>query len=211
MGIQEIRAAILGALETDSSKVPSTIEAAAICKMMERGQITCGLLDGPLALDNAISPAAASSPDRRRLSSVWPTTSRLRTAVPGRSEQSVRKLGSPGLMTGLGHAWNPLRGNSTRRSPARSTSPCQANWKHYSIAFARNGASWIFWCIQSHLRQRGSPMRAAELFGGGTRKGDGHFVPFIHPDGEARSASDDRRRDHVCDELLWRQSRRREL
>ena len=60
MGIQEVRVAILSAIETVSSKVPSTIEAAALCKMMERGQITGGLLDGPLALDNAISPAAAA-------------------------------------------------------------------------------------------------------------------------------------------------------
>jgi phosphate acetyltransferase len=43
-----------------TSKVPSTIEAAALCKMAERGQITGGLLDGPLALDNAISPEAAA-------------------------------------------------------------------------------------------------------------------------------------------------------
>ncbi len=60
MGIQEVRVAILSAIETVSSKVPSKIEAAALCKMMERGQITGGLLDGPLALDNAISPAAAA-------------------------------------------------------------------------------------------------------------------------------------------------------
>jgi phosphate acetyltransferase len=40
--------------------VPSTIEAAALCKMADRGQITGGVLDGPLALDNAISPEAAS-------------------------------------------------------------------------------------------------------------------------------------------------------
>ncbi len=43
-----------------TAKVPSTIEAAALCKMAERGQITGALLDGPLALDNAISPEAAA-------------------------------------------------------------------------------------------------------------------------------------------------------
>src|SRR5271157_5156754 len=43
-----------------TSKVPSTVEAAALCKMAERGQITGALLDGPLALDNAISPEAAA-------------------------------------------------------------------------------------------------------------------------------------------------------
>ena len=52
--------AILSAMETVNAKVPSTIEAAALCKMADRGQITGALLDGPLALDNAISPEAAA-------------------------------------------------------------------------------------------------------------------------------------------------------
>ena len=51
--------AILSAVETVTTKIPSTIEAAALCKMAERGQITGGLLDGPLAFDNAIDPEAA--------------------------------------------------------------------------------------------------------------------------------------------------------
>jgi phosphate acetyltransferase len=51
----EIRVAILSAMETVNPKVPSTIEAAALCKMADRGQITGAILDGPLALDNAIS------------------------------------------------------------------------------------------------------------------------------------------------------------
>jgi phosphate acetyltransferase len=59
MGVTEIRVAILSAMETVTAKVPSTIEAAALCKMAERGQITGALLDGPLALDNAISLQAA--------------------------------------------------------------------------------------------------------------------------------------------------------
>jgi len=59
IGAREVRVAILSALETVTSKVPSTIEAAALCKMADRGQITGGILDGPLALDNAISPDAA--------------------------------------------------------------------------------------------------------------------------------------------------------
>jgi phosphate acetyltransferase len=58
-GFPEVRVAILSAMETVNPKVPSTIEAAALCKMAERGQITGALLDGPLALDNAISPEAA--------------------------------------------------------------------------------------------------------------------------------------------------------
>ncbi|SEJ57307.1 phosphate acetyltransferase [Paraburkholderia diazotrophica] len=55
----EARVAILSAMETVNSKVPSTLEAAALCKMADRGQITGGILDGPLALDNAISEEAA--------------------------------------------------------------------------------------------------------------------------------------------------------
>ena len=52
--------AILSAMETVSAKVPSTVEAAALCKMAYRGQIIGALLDGSLALDNAISPQAAA-------------------------------------------------------------------------------------------------------------------------------------------------------
>ena len=53
------KVAILSAVETVTLKIPSTIDAAALCKMAERGQITGGKLDGPLAFDNAISPEAA--------------------------------------------------------------------------------------------------------------------------------------------------------
>ncbi len=56
---QEARVAILSAMETVNPKVASTVEAAALCKMADRGQITGGILDGPLALDNAISQEAA--------------------------------------------------------------------------------------------------------------------------------------------------------
>ena len=52
---KEVRVAILSAMETVNPKVPSTIEAAALCKMADRGQITGAFVDGPLALDNAIS------------------------------------------------------------------------------------------------------------------------------------------------------------
>jgi phosphate acetyltransferase len=51
--------AILSAVENINPKLQSTVEAAALCKMADRGQITGGILDGPLALDNAISPEAA--------------------------------------------------------------------------------------------------------------------------------------------------------
>ena len=55
-----MRVAILSAVETVNPKIPSTVEAAALCKMADRGQITGGILDGPLALDNAISPESAA-------------------------------------------------------------------------------------------------------------------------------------------------------
>ena len=57
--IPEVRVAILSAMETVNPAVPSTIEAAALCKMAERGQITGAIVDGPLALDNAIDLQAA--------------------------------------------------------------------------------------------------------------------------------------------------------
>jgi phosphate acetyltransferase len=56
----EVRVAILSAMETVNVKVRSTVEAAALCKMADRGQIAGGVLDGPLALDNAISLDAAA-------------------------------------------------------------------------------------------------------------------------------------------------------
>jgi phosphate acetyltransferase len=59
LGQPEVRVAILSAMETVNPKVQSTIEAAALCKMADRGQITGGILDGPLALDNAINLQAA--------------------------------------------------------------------------------------------------------------------------------------------------------
>jgi len=58
-GLGTPRVAILSAVETVTAKIPSTIEAAALCKMADRGQITGGVLDGPLAFDNAIDPEAA--------------------------------------------------------------------------------------------------------------------------------------------------------
>lgn len=59
LGLAKPRVAILSAVETVTSKLQSTLDAAALCKMADRGQITGGLLDGPLAFDNAISPDAA--------------------------------------------------------------------------------------------------------------------------------------------------------
>ena len=59
LGLGVPKVAILSAVETVNPSIPSTIEAAALCKMADRGQITGGELDGPLAFDNAISPEAA--------------------------------------------------------------------------------------------------------------------------------------------------------
>jgi phosphate acetyltransferase len=59
LGAKEVRVAILSAMETVNPDVPSTLEAAALCKMADRGQITGAVLDGPLALDNAINLRAA--------------------------------------------------------------------------------------------------------------------------------------------------------
>ena len=59
LGLGVPKVAILSAVETVTPTIPSTIEAAALCKMADRGQITGGELDGPLAFDNAISPEAA--------------------------------------------------------------------------------------------------------------------------------------------------------
>jgi phosphate acetyltransferase len=59
VGADEVRVAILSAMETVNPDVPSTIEAAALCKMADRKQITGAIVDGPFALDNAISPEAA--------------------------------------------------------------------------------------------------------------------------------------------------------
>lgn len=59
LGIAPPRVAILSAVETVTSKLRSTLDAAALCKMADRGQIIGGILDGPLAFDNAVSPEAA--------------------------------------------------------------------------------------------------------------------------------------------------------
>ncbi|WOJ90492.1 bifunctional enoyl-CoA hydratase/phosphate acetyltransferase [Methylocapsa polymorpha] len=65
--IKEPKVAILSAAEMVNSKIPSTIDAAALCKMADRGQIAGGILDGPLAFDNAISPSAAKTKNIKSL------------------------------------------------------------------------------------------------------------------------------------------------
>ena len=70
LGLGTPKVAILSAVETVNPGIPSTIEAAALCKMADRGQITGGILDGPLAFDNAISPEAAQH-QGHQLSRCW--------------------------------------------------------------------------------------------------------------------------------------------
>ena len=59
LGVELPKVAILAAVETVAANMPSTLDAAALCKMADRGQISGGMLDGPLAFDNAISAEAA--------------------------------------------------------------------------------------------------------------------------------------------------------
>jgi phosphate acetyltransferase len=61
IGLTEPKVAILSAVETVTNKIPSTLEAGALCKMADRRQITGGLVDGPLAFDNAIDEQAAKT------------------------------------------------------------------------------------------------------------------------------------------------------
>ncbi|MEN8740099.1 MAG: bifunctional enoyl-CoA hydratase/phosphate acetyltransferase [Phaeobacter gallaeciensis] len=61
LGIKRSKVAILSAVETVNPRMPTTLDAAALCKMADRGQITGGVLDGPLAFDNAISTVAAAA------------------------------------------------------------------------------------------------------------------------------------------------------
>ncbi len=74
LGIAEPKVAILSAVETVSARLPSTIDAAALCKMADRGQITGAVLDGPLAFDNAISPQAAAEKGIVSGWRAWPTS-----------------------------------------------------------------------------------------------------------------------------------------
>lgn len=73
LGIKEPKVAILSAVETVNPDIESTLQAAALCKMADRGQITGGILDGPLAFDNAISEQAAQA-------------KKIRSSVAGRAD-----------------------------------------------------------------------------------------------------------------------------
>jgi phosphate acetyltransferase len=91
----EVRVAILSAMETVNPKVPSTVEAGALCKMADRGQITGAIVDGPLALDNAISLESVAikrieSPVAGRATCWWCLISRRATCSPEACPSSRR-------------------------------------------------------------------------------------------------------------------------
>ena len=90
----EIRVAILSAVETVNAKIPSTVEAAALCKMADRGQITGGVLDGPLALDNAIN-AGVGRHQANRLARRG-ARERAHRPQPGERQHAGEEPGPPG-------------------------------------------------------------------------------------------------------------------
>jgi len=112
LGVAQPKVAILAAVETVTSKMPATIDAAALCKMAERGQIKSGLLDGPLAFDNAISKEAArikgiksdiaGDPDILLGTCSRPRPSRVRlwTTTPSCSTPAHRASSSPSMYGG---------------------------------------------------------------------------------------------------------------
>ena len=310
MGLAEVRVAILSAMETVTAKVPSTIEAAALCKMAERGQITGALLDGPLALDNAISPEAAAIkkiaspvagranvlvvPDleagnmlAKSLSFLAQAESAgivLGRACPDYPDKPRQFIGQPPrVLRRGGHGRCGATQVRARRNSLKERSmgddtlrPVLAGQKALVIGVANNdsiaygcakafratGADLAITWLNEKARPYVEPLarelgasitgavdvavpgqleamfdqnshkmgsaghsrslnrlraqerssgRTSELFRGRVREGDGYFVPFLHSNGEAGGAPDDRRRDDVRHELLRREPGGREL
>ena len=83
LGVSTPKVGILSAVETVNPHIPSTLDAAALSKMAERGQIKGGIVDGPLAMDNAISVHAARTRGSIRWWQVKPTSSWCPTSKPG--------------------------------------------------------------------------------------------------------------------------------
>ena len=103
LGIAKPKVAILSAVETVTEKIKSTLDAAALCKMADRGQITGGILDGPLAFDNAISVEAAKPRTSSRRSPAEPISSRARPRSRQHAGQAARYLAdatSAGIVLG---------------------------------------------------------------------------------------------------------------
>jgi phosphate acetyltransferase len=140
LGIDRPKVAILSAVETVNPKIQGTLDAAALCKMAERGQITGGILDGPLAFDNAISAAAAKikqivspvagDPDilvvpdleagnilAKELSYLAAAESagivlgaRVPIVLTSRADSARTREASAAVMVLLAHAWRPRTG-----------------------------------------------------------------------------------------------------
>ncbi len=107
LGSEQPRVAILSAVETVTSKIESTIDAAALCKMADRGQITGGILDSPLAFDNAISLQAAqtkkiSSPVAGQAGIVL--GARVPIVLTSRADSVRSRLASAAVMALIAHA-----------------------------------------------------------------------------------------------------------
>ncbi len=123
LGFGEVRVAILSAVETINPKIPTTVEAGALCKMADRGQITGALIDGPLALDNAISSEAAAikhltSPVRRPRQRSVGAGSRSRPICWRRALTFLAGADAAGIVL-----W---RTRSHRSPPAGQTRSCRA-------------------------------------------------------------------------------------
>ena len=132
MGVDDVRVAILSAMETINPDVPSTLEAAALCKMADRGQITGGLLDGPLALDNAISPEAAAI--KKIKSPVAGPRERPGRAGPGGREHARQEPVVPGRGRRGRHRAGRARADHShepRRRPSRAA--CVLRRRRFSL------------------------------------------------------------------------------
>ncbi len=141
VGLGTPRVAILSAVETVTSKIPSTIEAAALCKMADRGQITGGLLDGPLAFDNAIDPEAAQDQGHQ-------VRGRRPGADPGRARSRSRQhAGQEPHVPGQGRR---------RRHRAR-----RARADHPDLARGFGAHPHGILCGRGALRRRAPPHRGA--------------------------------------------------
>jgi hypothetical protein len=105
LGIAEPKVAILAAVETVTPKMRATLDAAALCKMADRGQIAGGVLDGPLAFDNAISIVAAKT---KGILSPWPARPTSCGARPRIRQHAGQAARVPGRRADLpASCWAP--------------------------------------------------------------------------------------------------------
>ena len=128
LGNPEPKVAILAAVETVTPKMQATVDAACLCKMADRGQITGGLLDGPLAFDNAVSIAAARTKGIRsvvagRPTSSWCPTSRPATCSPSSWSTSRRPRPPASSWAPACPSSSPAARIPPRRAPRRRPWP----------------------------------------------------------------------------------------